>query len=220
MRRHLPSYCCLLLALGSAGAHAQGPPAGASVGGPTSPGGQEIQVDLPHHLHLKNKGGSDQAGLCVFTSIDHSSKWQGVRQLDGFRDWMTQHPGGGWPQKVDQMIARISQERGMPKPKYVQVESNDLDILRLACRSGRFPAVTYGVSPTGRYGGKRIGHMVSLTHADGDEFAVLDNNYIDPRGQAYEWMSEKEFLRSYAAIGGQGWSVILLAPPPPPPPRN
>jgi hypothetical protein len=79
------------------------------------------------------------------------------------------------------------------------------------------PAVTYSFSPSGRYGGQRIAHMVSLVHADERWFCVLDNNYIG--ADAYEWLSPQEFARTYAH-GGQGWSVILLDPGPPPLPRN
>lgn len=61
----------------------------ARVGGPTAPDGRtEIHVDLPPSQHLKNKGGSDGAGLCVFTSIDMAARWQDVKQLIGFRDWI------------------------------------------------------------------------------------------------------------------------------------
>lgn len=65
------------------------------------------------------------------------------------------------------------------------VEGSDLERLKLACRTGRMPGVTYAFSPTGRYGGARIAHMVNLVHADDQWFAVLDNNYPgadQPRG--------------------------------------
>jgi hypothetical protein len=77
--------------------------------------------------------------------------------------------------------------------------------------------VTYSSSPTGRYGGSRIAHMVSLVHADDRWFAVLDNNY--PGANLIEWMTPQEFQRTWTGMGG-GWAVILLAPPPPPPPVN
>ena len=189
---------------------------GAAVAGPIAPDGTEIQCDLPLSMHLRNKGGSDGAGLCVFTSIEHAAKWQGVAALDGFRDWMTRHPGGGYPSKVDRMIDKICGERGVEKPQYIQVEGRDLEILKLACKTGRMPSVTYGRSPTGRYGGRLIYHLVSLPHADGKTFAVLDNNYPGN----YEWMTPEEFTRAYTAAGGNGWAVILLDDGPPPPPFN
>lgn len=190
---------------------------GASIG-PNSPEGFAPRNDLPAEWHLRNKGGSDSAGLCVFTSIDHSARWQDVPQLVGFRDWMTRYPGGGWPQKVDQMIAKISTERGMSTPQYLQVEGDDLEILKRACKSGRVPGVTYGYSPAGRYNRKRISHMVSLVHADDKYFCVLDNNYPGP--DKYEWLTPAEFRKTYTDTSGEGWSVILLNPGAFPYPKN
>lgn len=113
------------------------------------------------------------------------------------------------------MLERFCQEKGYPKPRYVQVEGLDLDILRRACASGRMPGVTYSVSPTGRYGGSKIAHMVSLVHADQKSFVILDNNYTGEA--AYEWLSEAEFRRTYAP----GWAVVLIQPgAPPPTPKN
>lgn len=189
----------------------------ASVGGNRAPDGTEIHCDLPGSEHLKNKGGRDGAGLCVFTSIDHSARWQQVPQLIGFRDWMTKHPGGGYPSKVTKMISQICKERGMLEPAYIQVEGADLEVLKRACVGGRMPGVTYCRSPTGRYGGQTIAHMVSLPHADAKNFCVLDNNY--PGADQYEWMTPEEFRKTYTG-GGGGWAVILLEPGPPPPPKN
>src|SRR5207253_893960 len=156
-------------------------------------------------------------GLCVFTSIAHAARWQNVPLLTDFRDWMKSKPGGGYPTKVEKMIARIAKEKNSAAPDYVQIEGTDLEVLKLACRTGRMPAVTYSRSPTGRYGGQRIAHMVNLVHADDRHFVVLDNNY--PGADRYEWLSPAEFAKTYTG-GSSGWAVILLSPGPPPPPRN
>jgi hypothetical protein len=189
---------------------------------PVAKDGTAVQCDLPAMLHMRNTGGSDGAGLCVFTSLEHSARWQNVRPIQGFQKWMTRRPGGGYPDKVDAMIKAFCQEQGVPVPKYLQVESTDLGILRKALASGRSVGVTYCKSPTGRYGGGTISHMVSLMAAgagngpDGKGWwAILDNNFPG----TYEWMSEAEFLRTYAGIS-RGWAVIFLAPPPPPAPKN
>lgn len=191
----------------------------ARVGGPTSPdGSEEISCDLPGALHRKNTA-SRGLGLCVFTSIHHSATYQDVPQLQEFPKWLVDKgiPGGGYPQKVADLIPKISRERGLPEPEYVQVEGVDLEILKLSCRTGRMPGVTYSFSPSGRYGGQRIAHMVSLAHASDKWFVVLDNNYVGE--DAYEWLSPQEFSRTYTG-GRQGWAVILLSPGAPPPPRN
>lgn len=191
---------------------------GAKVGGTVLPDGREIQIDLPGNLHTKNTA-SKGLGLCVFTSIRHSSLWANLELLQDFPKYLIDKgiPGGGYPEKVDALIKRIAQEKGVPVPAYIQVEGKDLEILKLACKSGRMPGVTYAYSPTGRYGGQRIAHMVSLVHADDQWFTVLDNNYIG--ANSYEHMTPAEFLKVYT--GGQnGWAFILLDPGPPPPPKN
>lgn len=191
----------------------------ANVGGKTAKDGTEIQVDLPGTQHLMNCGGSDKAGLCVFTSIAHSARWQRVELLENFRDWMKQYPGGGYPEKVTQKIAEIAKEKGVPPPAYIQIEGGRevLDTLRAALASGRMPGVTYSYSPSGRYYGKKIAHMVSLVHLDQKWACVLDNNF--PGEDKYEWMSVEEFLRTFTG-GRSGWAVVLLDPGPPPLPWN
>jgi ketol-acid reductoisomerase len=130
---------------------------------------------------------------------------------------MTKYPGGGWPEKVDKMIEKICTERKTSKPAYLQVEGADLEIIKLALKTGRMPCTTYSISPTGRYGGQKIAHMVNTVHMDETWAAVLDNNY--PGDDAYEWMDLAAYRRAYAS-GSTGWTVILLANPPPPPPKN
>jgi hypothetical protein len=191
------------------------PESEAAVGGHVAPDGTEVQLDFPKELHLRNRGGSDGAGLCVFASCTHAGVWQGDPAFEALFRHMWDKPGGGHPRKLDAVIARLCQVKGLPEPRYVQVEGADVEILKLACRTGRMPAVTYSVSPTGRYGGRRVAHMVNLLHADDRWFAVLDNNFPG----SVEWMSPADFRRTYTGAGG-GWCVILLDPGPPPVPWN
>lgn len=186
----------------------------ATVGGPVAPGGAEVQIDLPQQFHLRNRGGSDGAGLCVFASLKHAAVWQDVDALTNIFEWMFRHPGGGYPDKVDRVIAQICKEKNVPVPPYLQVQGKDLEILKKALASGRMPCVTYSYSPTHRYGG-RIAHMVNILHGEGDLWCVLDNNFP----KTYEWMDTREFSHSYLA-GGSGWAVIFLDNGPPPIPEN
>jgi hypothetical protein len=185
----------------------------ASVGGYVTPDGERAACPLPDDYQRENVGGSDGAGLCVFTSIQHAAEWQDVPALKDFQQWMRSKPGGGYPSKVDATIRQKCREMGQPVPRYLQVEGNDLDILRLATRTGRMLSVTYSRSPTGRYGGGRIAHMVNCVHAGPRWFGILDNNYI----KSVEWLDEGkgEFSKTYTGMGG-GWSVILLDNGPPP----
>lgn len=183
---------------------------GASIGGPTTPQGKPIQCLLPANLHQRNTGGSDGAGLCVYASARHSGRLQNDPAFEGLFDWMRQRPGGSYPEKFKRTLEQFCKDKGYPVPPYVQIESNDLDILRLACKTGRMPGVTYAYGS--RYRGK-IAHMVSLVHADDQCFTILDNNF--PGENAYEHLSPQEFLRTYSG-GRTGWSIVLLTPPPPP----
>jgi hypothetical protein len=190
----------------------------ASVGGKLSPDASaEIDVDLPGELHLRNKGGSDGAGLCVFTSISHSSRWQGIGLLEDFRDYMTQFPGGGYPDKVDRFIRKIAADKGLPVPSYVHVYGRDLAPLEEALKAGRMPCVTYCYSPSGRYGGGRISHMVNVVYLGPKYACILDNNF--PGVAAYEWITRDEFLKTYTC-GSSGWGIVFLDPGPPPLPHN
>lgn len=176
---------------------------------PAGPGGVRATVDLPAAKHLRNTGGSDGLGLCVFTSIYHAALWQNVTVLEGYRRWMERRPGGGYPSKVDQTLAAYCRELGVPVPPYVQHTGGDEEFLDLAIRTDRCAALTYD----GRddfYGG-RVAHMVNLVYLDSRYGAILDNN----RPGVWLWMSRADLLSRWRGSGG-GWAVVLLAPPPPP----
>jgi hypothetical protein len=187
----------------------------ASVGSNIAPDGTEVQLDLPPSLHLKNRGGSDGAGLCVFASLTHSGRWAEDPVFKGLFDYMTTQPGGGYPEKVDRVVSTYAAKNNLPKPNYLQVEGKDLEVLKTATKNGLMPGVTYSFSPTGRYGGQRIAHMVSLVHLDDKWAGLLDNNFPG----TIEWMTPLEFQKTYTG-GGGGWAVILLKDGPPPVPHN
>ena len=179
-------------------------------GGRTSPdGAEEIQIDLPGTQQMKNTGGRDGAGLCVFTSIEHSGRWQNVDSILGLQQKMTKEQGGGYPSKVEKMLAKYCDGA-----QYLQYEGSDPALIKLALTTGRMPSVTYGYSP--RYSGK-IAHMVNAVHLTERWAAILDNNF--PGDTKYEWMTPAEFKKRWVS-GGGGWCVVVLAPPPPPMPIN
>jgi len=187
-----------------------------SVGGPVSPDGKvEVSTDLPLPLRTANVGGTDGAGLCVFTSIGHAARWQNERCLEDFQANMRKEAGGGYPEKVDRMIRKYGDGA-----QYLQYEGADTALLRQALAGGRMPSVTYnGQDP--HYGGT-VAHMVNLVAYTGDNdesdwACVLDNNFIGE--EELVWLRPSEFRKRWTG-GGEGWTVILLAPPPPLPPTN
>lgn len=173
-----------------------------------------IRTDLPVTEHLKNKGGSDGLGLCVFTSIDHSARWANEQILIGFRDYMTKHPGGGYPQKVDEYIPLFARSRGLPTPLYVQHTGGDPLFLELALKTNRMPAVTYSGND-GVYYRQSVAHMVNLVYLSKTHACILDNNYPNQ----YLWMTRNQFLERWKGMGG-GWAVVLLRCGPPAIPYN
>ena len=191
------------------------------------PSGAIGQIDLPRSQHMKNTGGigpggpGTGAGLCVFTSIQHAARWHNIPVfMAEFQKWMMNMPGGGHPSKVDQMIKTFCREKGIHQPPpYMQDTSGDLNLLASVVQHGYMPGITYCFSPTGRYSGQYIAHMVNCVAARAGPqknlWAILDNNYPG----TIEWMDEKTFARTFIERGG-GWFFIWLAPPPPPPPLN
>lgn len=187
---------------------------GATIGAETSPDGKEVaRCDLADKFHMQNKVGINFAGLCVFASMRHAGYWQDEPLFQKMLDFMTSQLGGGYPTKVDDMLIKASAKFGLPIPPYVQMEDGDLEILKLACKCGYMPGITYGISPTGRYNGREIAHMVNLIHASDNWFCILDNNHIG--GNQYEWMTPAEFKRTYTTNRG-GWCIILMTTPTPP----
>ncbi|VTR95248.1 unnamed protein product [Gemmata massiliana] len=172
--------------------------------------------DLPTELHMKNTGGMGPggpgtgAGLCVFTSVEVAARWQNVRELDGFQKWMTKRPGGGWPEKLDQMLKQFCAEKGVSVPRYVQHTGGDAAFLDLAIKTRRMPAITYA----GRddfYRNQRIAHMVDLGHLDASTANIIDNN----RPGTCLGMTRAELLERWRDMQG-GWAFVWLGPPPPP----
>ena len=177
--------------------------------------GVEIDCDLPAYRHMKNVGGSDGSGLCVFTSIEHAFDWHHMTKHLGFRKYMEGRPGGGWPEKVTRELRDYCQKRGIEMPDMLQVTNGNIDLLAEAVQTGHMAGVTYCFSPTGRYNGQRIAHMVNCVGARvGPEklWAILDNNYIG----SIEWMDEATFKKVWLGNGG-GWFVTILNRPDPPP---
>jgi hypothetical protein len=182
-----------------------------TVGGPVGPDGKtEVACDLPVSERMRNVGGRDGAGLCVFTSIQNAARYQNELRLVNFQADMRREPGGGYPAKVDTMIAKYG--KGTP---YLQYEGKDPSILKAALATGRMPSVTYnGHDP--HYAGT-IAHMVNLIHLDANWAVVLDNNFVGENQLV--WLTPDDFYRRWRGNGG-GWSVVLLSPPPPPVPHR
>lgn len=178
-----------------------------AVAGPSA-GDAEPAVDLlamPQQLRPRNIA-SKGLGCCTFRSAEYLARWQEVPQLYGLPEWMRDHgiAGGGTPSKQADMVARISADRGMPAPAFVQYEGRDPSFIELALKTGRPVGITW-----------QANHMLVCVHLDAQVGMIVDNN--DPhRVQVFP---RATFLSKWTA-GGGGWCFVLLASPPPPPPAG
>lgn len=192
--------------------------------GPVDPKGNErATVDLNKSQHIRNIGGSDGQGLCVFTSIYHAGRWQNIDALKDFRDWMAKKPGGGYPEKVDAMLKQYCAEKKVVLPDYIQHEGGEEEFLVAALKTGRVVCVTYA-GMDDFYGQQAIAHMVNLMHLDKTRAAILDNN----RPGVWIWMTHDEFMNRWKGLNdrgqplrigrqevGGGWGIAFLAASPP-----
>lgn len=190
----------------------------AAIGGRISPDGVPIECDYPAGRMAPNVSGTDGAGLCVFDSASRAMDWQGVRGGHDFFPWMTSKPGGGYPKKFDAMMKEYFESRQEPIPGYVQMDGTDTSFVAKALSQGKLVCCTYNFSPSGRYSGRRISHMVNVHHHDGERVAVGDNNFCG--ADQYEWLTAAEWERCCKDQWGRLWAIAFDAPPPPPVPHN
>lgn len=193
-------------------------PLSAAVAGRISPDGVPIMCDYPSDKMTENVGGADGVGLCVFDAASWAMEWHGIRDGKEFFVWMQHKPGGGWPEKFDEMMKEYWREKGVDCPGYVQMSGSDTSFVVKALSQGKIVCATYNHSPTGRYNGGRISHMVCIMHHDGQRVAIGDNNYCG--ADKYEWLTAAEWEKCFLDQNGRGWAIAFDAPPPPPVPHN
>ncbi|GIW81511.1 MAG: hypothetical protein KatS3mg105_3318 [Gemmatales bacterium] len=166
--------------------------------------------------------------MCVFTSLEHAFIWSGINEFRGFRDWCAKHyPGGGYPEKVDKLVAAYCRHHKLPiveedgvrcivrpsgeKFSYLQYEGPSLKLAEEALGNGLLVCTTLYRSP--RYGPGIIYHMVNLAHLGSRNAAILDNNF-----QPYEWDSRAR-LEPRLKLAGRVWLIVVNRHGPPPPPK-
>jgi hypothetical protein len=195
-------------------------------GGSIMPDGRAVDCDLPVQLRKKNIGSPppNGPGCCVFRSAECAADYQNIPTLDNFAEWMVENriEGGGWPEKVDKLIAQIAKSRNMPPPAYVQHTKGDPEFLWRAIKTGRMPCITYDGRDM-HYGPRtRIAHMVNLVGISppGSSprfYTIMDNNFVGASQLVH--LTEEDFLSRWRGTGG-GWAFVLLNSPPMPVPHN
>lgn len=195
---------------------------------PLLPDGKVIQDPLPASEHMRNVGGSDGAGLCVYTSVTLSAKWHNLSEMYGLRKFAEGRPGGSYPEKLASDIKTYAARNNVKAPDYVQHTGGDDGFLDLVLQTRRYPGITYA----GRddFYDSTIAHMVNMVHLDANYGTIQDNNRpgkwtTDTRQKMLNrWKGLDDngkplIVRPYGPVGG-GWAFVWLAPPAPPiPPK-
>lgn len=162
--------------------------------------GEKADAPIPPHMHIRNEGGSDSAGLCVICSVIINGNFQGVPGLAGGKDsdlWRAAKaaPGGYSPDKLARLLQRI-----MPGEKYASYvgtgSAADREILEKLSKAGYPIGVTMNTGQLYQYA--PIHHMVSLVHYRRGKWAmIVDNN----RPGFYSAMPATEFDRRWPDMG-------------------
>ena len=217
----------ILLALASVGLAID------TVDKPIAPDGTKAIIDLPATQHMRNVGGSDGAGLCVYTAVTMAARWGNERSMYDLRKFAEGRPGGSYPEKLASDITLYCKRKGVAEPAYVQHTGGDETFLDLVVKTRRMASITYA-GMDGFYDAP-IAHMVNLSALDIKQGAIIDNN----RPGSWVWMKREQLLARWKGyyddgrqmlvpvsdghrifwqhVGG-GWAFVWLAPPAPPVP--
>ncbi len=202
---------------------------------PDLPGGKTIQLPLPAVEHMQNVGGSDGAGLCVYTSVTLAAKWQNIGEAYQLRKFAEGRPGGSYPEKLAADLKTYAGRYNVTLPNYVQHTGGDDAFLDLCMRTRRMPGITYAGADD-FYDGPIL-HMVNLANLDEQHGTIQDNNRAgkwttDSRRKIlYRWkglddngkdllVPVRQGLRTIWVPAGGGWAFVWLSPPPPPRPAG
>jgi hypothetical protein len=192
---------------------------------PILPDGKPIMLVLPASEHMSNVGGSDGAGLCVYTSVTLSAKWHNITGAYNLRKFAEGRPGGSYPEKLAADIKTYSTRYHVTLPNYVQHTGGDDAFLDLCMLTRRYPGITYS-GKDDFYRGP-IAHMVNLVSLDKAYGSIQDNNRAgkwtsDTREKVLNrWKGRNDDgspMRSGRFEVGGGWAFVWLAPPAPPVP--
>lgn len=177
----------------------------------SGPGNRRVRTDMPMRLYIRNTGGSDGSGLCVFTSIYHVGVYNGLPLL-GYRRFMERRPGGGWPEKVDKTLKDYCTENGVPVPRYAHAyRMASLGLVEAALARGHMVCITWGTDYS-HYGGQTIAHMVNCVYLDSEWGCILDNNFPNE----FLWVKRPTFDRYAAHSSGGGdslWAIVFIDNP-------
>ncbi len=162
--------------------------------------GVDANAPIPPELHLRNTVGTDQAGLCVPSSVTINGRYQEVPGVESILPLARQRPGGYGPDKLSGLLRET-----VPDEKYASYVGTDTAVLDKLSADGLPVGATMNTGSL--YGWQPIHHMISLTHFDSQKnvACVVDNN----QPGVFTWMTAKDFGRRWID-GGTGWAFVWL----------
>lgn len=165
--------------------------------------GVRAAAPIPPALHIRNEGGSDGAGLCVYASMVMAGAWQQVADLTGLKSsalwrYVKARPGGSYPSKLTEDVQTVYGDSA----RIVNYNGQDDTVLETLARQRKPFGITFG---TGRnYNYARIPHMVDGLHYERNGWAcILDNNFPG----VYSWMPASELKRRAEMLDGSFWAA-------------
>lgn len=168
--------------------------------------GQAASAPILDKFHIRNEGGSDGAGLCVYASVVMAGATQGVADLATLKAsalWRhaKSRPGGSYPEKLARDLNAVYPFEKYGE-KWQQYTGTDFEVLEKWSKEGRTVASTMNTG--GLYNYQPIHHMIDVIGFKRGGYAgVVDNNEPYIR----RWMPAKEFERR-AIDGGTAWFFI------------
>ena len=165
--------------------------------------GETASAPIAEKSHIRNEGGSDGAGLCVYSSVIIAGAYQGVADLDRLKQsqlwrYVKTRPGGSYPEKLARDLNAVYplEQTG---ERWSQYTGTDTSVIEKLSRAG-FPVCS--TMDTGAlYDYQKIHHMITLAHYRKDGWAcVVDNN----NPGKFHWMPAQEYDRR-AFDGGTLW---------------
>jgi hypothetical protein len=165
--------------------------------------GERASAPIGREHHIRNEGGSDGAGLCVYSSVIIAGAYQGVADLDRLKQsqlwrYVKARPGGSYPEKLARDLNAVYplEQTG---ERWSQYTGTDTSVIDKLSRAGYPVCSTMDTGALYEY--RKIHHMITLAHYRKDGWVcVVDNN----NPGKFHWMPAKEYDRR-AFDGGTLW---------------
>lgn len=182
--------------------------------------GTKASAAIPVKYHLRNESGTDEAGLCVPTSVLMAGMTVGIPGLDkpgideasgkmvpgkGSALWRDSksHPGGSYPEKLEAQLKRV-----MPDSKWVNYVGDDPSGIEQFTSKG-IPVASQ-MNTGALYNYQPIHHYIDVNHYESKPnglTCIVDNN--EPG--IFQWMKTEEYNRR-AVDGGVVWYFAWIPP--------